>query len=122
MATTAIGRMRERLTPLQAEVTRDDHGTTIVAAAGWQSLVTSVAAELLPEQVAERLVANQVQGVVTYRFRTWARADITPAMRCSWRPSWHAASQPAKTLEITGLVPVGDGRQWMTIACVEVAA
>lgn len=96
----------------------DDHGTTTVT--GWRTLDT-LPAELIPQRATEALRAQQVQSIVAYRFRVSVRQDVTAGMRAKWRPSWSALTTP-KALEIIGIVPIGDGRQWMAIECSEVAA
>lgn len=83
----------------------------------WRTLDT-VGGELLPLSAGERLQLAAVQTSTVYRFRVRRRADVTAKQRVRWTPSWppQAASQ---TLEISGVLPLGDGRTWMQLECTE---
>lgn len=85
----------------------------------WRTLDT-VAGELLPLSAGERLQLAAVQTSTLLRFRVRRRADVTTKMRATWTPSWPPqAAQLA--LEITGVLPWGDGRTWMQLDCTESA-
>ena len=118
MPRLGAGALREVLVILQSSVTTDDHGARTATA--WSTL-TTLPAELIPLRAGETLQAQQVQSLVDYRFRVRARTDVTPGMRAQWRPAWAALSTP-KALEIHGVLPIGDGRQWMALECGEVAS
>ncbi|HXO84389.1 MAG TPA: head-tail adaptor protein [Gemmatimonadales bacterium] len=83
------------------------------------STKTTIRAQLLPKGANERLQQATVVSQVDLRFKVRRRGDITTAMRASWRPSWPGGQ--AQTLEIHGVLPFGDGRQWMALECGEVA-
>jgi len=85
---------------------------------GWAELAT-IWAEQLPVRALERLQAQALSGQLDYRFRVKVRADLTPQMRALWTPQWPAGS-PLHTLEIHGIVPDGDGRQYQLLECGEV--
>jgi len=86
---------------------------------GWNTLDT-IWAELLPVRAMERLQAQALQAALDYRFRVHVRPDLTPEMRALWTPQWPAGS-PLHTLEIHGIVPDGDGRQYLVLECGEIA-
>jgi len=85
---------------------------------GWADYAT-VWAELLPVRALERLQAQALQAQLDYRFRIHTRADLVPQMRALWTPQWPAGAGQ-HTLEIHGLPPDGDGRQYMFLECGEV--
>jgi head-tail adaptor len=87
-------------------------------AAGWADYAT-IYAEQLPVRAVERLQAQAVSATLDYRFRIHVRGDLTPRMRARWTPQWPASS-PEHTLEIHGVVPDGDGRQYQFLECGEV--
>ena len=107
-----IGRLRERLVVQQVALTADAMGGRTEA---WTTLA-SVSAELVPIRTSERLQASAVQAQTDYRFRVRARADVTPLMRVLWTPTWPAAT-PRKTLQIHGVIPEGDGREYQWLEC-----
>lgn len=78
----------------------------------------TIPAEMIPLSATERLQIQAVQSSVTYRFRVRARADLEPTMRILWTPS-APASATRKTLEIAGVMPVNDGRQFQFIEASE---
>lgn len=80
---------------------------------------TTIRAQLLPLRASERLQQATVVSQVDFRFQVRRRGDLTPAMRASWRPSWPGGQ--TRALEIHGVLPIGDGRQWMALECGEVA-
>lgn len=57
----------------------------------------------------EGLNDGAITATLDIRFRVRRRADITPAMRAIWTPSWPKAA-PAVALEIHGVLPEDDGR------------
>lgn len=73
-------------------------------------------AEMLPIGTSERLQAKAISAQTTYRFRVYARHDITPTMQAVWTPTW-PPSATAKTLEIHGVLPHEDGRTFMVLEC-----
>jgi head-tail adaptor len=86
---------------------------------GWTDVAT-IFAEQLTVRAFERLQVQALQGQLDYRFRTFTRADITDTMRARWTPAWPPAA-PQHTLEIHGVTPDGDGRQYMLIDCGEIS-
>jgi len=90
---------------------------------GWNALASApdgIWAELLPVRAMERLQAAALQAQLDYRFRVDVRPDLTPAMRARWTPQWPPGS-PLHTLEIHGITPDGDGRQYLFLECGEIA-
>jgi len=85
---------------------------------GWATLDT-VFAELLPVRAMERLQAQALQAQLDYRFRVHTRGDLTPQMRALWTPQWPPGA-PLHTLEIHGIPPDGDGRQYLFLECGEI--
>lgn len=83
----------------------------------WDDFAT-IWAELIPLRTSERLQAQALQSQVDYEFRTDARPDIVPTMRALWTPMWPPGA-PVHTLEIHGVLPVGDGRQSIVLECGE---
>lgn len=112
-----IGALREMLTVQTRTDTADTHGAAVPT---WTTLDT-IAGELWPIRATERLQLAALQAETAYRFRVHVRGDLRPTMRILWTPSWPDGAT-AKTLQITGLQPVGDGRLWQQIDCVEVTA
>jgi hypothetical protein len=88
---------------------------------GWDDF-RSIAAELTPVRAWERLQVQALQGQLDYRFRVHSVdcGGVTPQMRALWTPQW-PADQPTHTLEIHGVLPDGDGRQWTFLECGELA-
>jgi head-tail adaptor len=84
---------------------------------GW-TLYRTIAAEMLPVGATERLQAEALHSRLEYRFRIHAidAGGITAEMRAQWTPQWPPA-QPMQTLEIHGVVPDGDGRQFTLLEC-----
>lgn len=82
--------------------------------------VDTVPAELVPVRAWERLQSAAMQAEVGYRFRIRTRPDVTGRCRALWTPTW-PPDATAKTLEIHGILPDGDGRHWMLLECGEVA-
>lgn len=87
---------------------------------GWTT-VDTVAAEVVPIRALERLQAAAIQAETMYRFRVYARADVTAKWRALWAPGFPAGS-PLRTLEIHGVIPDGDGRRFILLECSEVRA
>lgn len=86
----------------------------------WATHAT-IAAEAIPIDADERLAAASIPAFATttrYRFRTWARVDLTDQMRVRWTPTW-PPDAPERVLEITGLIGEDDGRRFMYLECVE---
>ena len=71
--------------------------------ATWWTVAT-VAAEMIPIRAWERLQAAAIQIERTYRFRIYARADMSERFRAQWTPVWPPGST-TQTLEITGVLP-----------------
>jgi head-tail adaptor len=87
-------------------------------ASGWNDFAT-IFAEQLAVRAYEKLQVQALQGQLDYRFRTHARGDLTTEMRARWTPTWPPGSGE-HTLEIHGVVPDGDGRQYMFLEMGEV--
>jgi len=87
---------------------------------GWETLDT-IWAELLPVRAMERIQAQALQAELDYRFRVHTRPDLTHEMRALWTPQWPPGS-PLHTLEIHGIVPDGDARQYLILELGEIAA
>lgn len=85
--------------------------------ATWTTLDT-VWAELMPIRSFERVQMAAVHSGTLYRFRVRRRTDVTPKMRALWTPTWPSGA-PQQALEITGVVPDGDGRVGMLIEAAE---
>jgi head-tail adaptor len=85
----------------------------------WRSVAT-VWAELIPLRASERLQAAAMQSDVFLRFRIRARADVQPNMHALWTPSWPPDSAQ-QTLEIGGVLPVDDGRNYLLLECSKAA-
>lgn len=81
----------------------------------------TVYAELVPLAGQERLQMQAIQSGTLYRFRVWAMANLSTTMRALWTPTWPEGTA-AKTLAITNVQPVGDGRMFYLIDTAEVAA
>jgi head-tail adaptor len=81
---------------------------------------TTLRVQLVPIGAAERLQLKAMVSLVTLRFRARRRADITPAMRAQWPPTWPPGA-PTQSLEIHGVTPEGDGTAAMVIECGVVA-
>jgi SPP1 family predicted phage head-tail adaptor len=101
----------ERLTVQAATETADGQGG---ASTVWAD-VADVWAELVPLRAAERIQAEAVGSVASYRFRTRVRADVAPAMRVRWTPRWPAGHAPL-VLEIGGITIEPD-RTHMILDC-----
>jgi len=85
---------------------------------GWQTLDT-IWAEHRAVRAFEKLQVQALQGQLDYRFRVFVRADLTTEMRALWTPQWPPGA-PTHTLEIHGIVPDGDGREYMFLECGEI--
>jgi head-tail adaptor len=85
---------------------------------GWQDFAT-IWGEQLAVRAFEKLQVQALQGQLDYRFRVHARGDLTNDMRAIWTPAWPPGS-PTHTLEIHGIAPDGDGRQYMFLECGEI--
>ena len=89
---------------------------------GWATLAaapTGIWAEQLAVRAFEKLQVQALQGQLDYRFRVFVRADLTTEMRALWTPQWPPGA-PTHTLEIHGIVPDGDGREYMFLECGEI--
>jgi head-tail adaptor len=84
---------------------------------GWETFRT-LAGELVPLAAWERLQAAAIENRLEYRFRIHSldSAGVTPEMRVRWTPQF-PPSQPTQTLDISGVIPDGDGRQFTFIEC-----
>ena len=80
---------------------------------GWNPFRT-LHAEAIPVKAWEKLQVQALQGQLDYRFRihTVDSVGITDEMRIVWTPQWPAGS-PVHTLEISGVIADGDGRQFV---------
>lgn len=78
--------------------------------------IATVPAELVPVRASERFAAAAVQIESITRFRIRVRTDVTAKWRALWTPSWPSGAT-AQTLEITGVVPDGDGRVYCFLEC-----
>lgn len=85
---------------------------------GWADLAT-IYGEQLAVRAFEKLQVQALQGQLDYRFRVYVRGDITTEMRALWAPRWPPGA-PTHTLEIHGIVPDADGRDFMFLECGEV--
>jgi head-tail adaptor len=91
---------------------------------GWEELESvagGIAAELVQLSGVERLQAQALSSQVDYRFRVYARGDITASMRALWTPS-RVPNAVAHTLEIRAVELEGNGGRTMLIEASEVAA
>lgn len=89
------------------------------AQAGRRAILTDVDtiwAELMEKGAGEQLQAGGVVGVTQVRFRVRTRYDLNQKMLVTWTPSWPAGAS-ARTLQIHGIQPQGDGRTWMFLDC-----
>ncbi len=87
----------------------------------WRTL-DSIAAEMIPLSVGERLQLQALQSDLRLRFRVRARADIDATMRLLWQPSAPQGAQ-RQTLALTGPpLPCDDGRTFMYLEAAQVAA
>lgn len=109
--------MRERLVLLTPVATDDGQGGRSVT---FQTLAT-VPAEMAPLSASERIQAAQLNPNTLYRFRIRVRPDVTTVLRLLWTPTWPPGAV-RKTLQVIGVLPDSDGRQWQRIDAVEVQA
>lgn len=109
-----LGLLREWITIQTPTATTDTLGGQAVT---WATLAM-VPAEYVPLRVSERLQAAALQTEAAIRFRVRARADLRTTMRVLWTPTW-PPGLAQKTMEISGITPVGDGRVWFWIDCLE---
>jgi SPP1 family predicted phage head-tail adaptor len=86
---------------------------------GWENL-TGVWGEQLPVRAMERLQAQALQAQLDYRFRVHVNPDLTHQMRVVWTPQWPPGAV-THTLEIQGIAPFEDGRQFAVLECAEIA-
>lgn len=88
---------------------------------GWATF-RQLHAELIPVKAWEHLQVAALQGQLDYRFRIRAvdSSGLTNQMRALWTPQF-PAGQAAKTLEISGVLPEDDGRQFVIIEAGEAA-
>lgn len=113
----AIGPCLERITIQQPTEATDTQGGRAVT---WSTLAT-VWAEWVPSGAVERLYGNRALGSeLSAAFRIRRRLDVTPSMRVSWTPTF-PPDATARTFEIRGVVPMGDGRTWMHLTCTELS-
>ena len=107
-----VGALTERLTIQQDTPSTD--------ALGGQSVVPGTLATVWGAVTAlagrELMQAQAVNARVTYRVVVRYRADVTPAMRLLWTPSWSSGTAQ-KTLEIHSVRPAG--RFWLELDCGE---
>ena len=86
----------------------------------WRDLAT-VPAELIPLRATEILQQNAIQSQTSLRFRVRVRADLQSKQRAQWTPRWPPGSA-TRTLQILGVLPFGDGRDYVSLECQEAAA
>lgn len=86
----------------------------------WTTIATNVPAEMIALKSWERLQLAAIQSETSVRFRTYVRADVRATWRILWTPTWPNGSTQ-RTLEINGLLPDEDGRQWMLLDCAVVS-
>lgn len=79
----------------------------------WRPMA-KIAAESIALGTEERLAIEQIDSSVSYRFRVYARADLSAKQRVLWTPSAPRGSRE-RTLEIIGVPPMGDGRMFQYI-------
>ena len=114
------GDLRERIYIQRRSTTADAQGGRAVA---WLDLVTgtttgrTLAASVEPMAAGERVAAAAIGSHQKYTAVIRYRADVTPAMRISWRPFRHTT---AKTLEIHTVQFYEGQRVFLTLACSEV--
>ncbi len=115
------GDLRDRVTVLKRSTSSDGQGGRSTS---WVDLVTGsvtsltrFAARVMPMRAAERLQAAAIGATLGYVVTLRYRADITPAMRISWRPY---LATTAKTLEVHGVRPVDGERAFLELDCAEV--
>ena len=109
----ALGRMRERVTVLRPATSAD---AILGRTTTWATLDT-LPAEMVPVRASDVLAAQALQTQIQYRFRVRARGDVLQKMRVLWTPTYPLGSA-RKTLEITGVTPVEDGRMFMFLDCI----
>ena len=110
-------RLRELLTLQSPGRVADALGGSVTT---WTT-VDTVPAELVPVRAWERMQGGTIQAQTDYRFRIRVRSDVTASWRVGWTPIW-PSDATARTLEIHGVLPDGDGRQWLLLDCGEVRA
>lgn len=81
----------------------------------WEALA-EVSGELMPVSASEGLQLGAVQSDTFYRFRVRRRSDVTAKQRIVWSPSWPPKAASV-SLEVTGVLPLEDGRSWMRVDC-----
>lgn len=81
----------------------------------WATL-DSIYAEHIPLTGTERLDAGKLGSQVTVRFRVYARADITAAMRVLWTPSW-LSSVTRRIVQISAIVADPRDTNFMFLEC-----
>lgn len=86
----------------------------------WRTL-SPIAAEQIAINAVEQQQLRAIQSGTAYRFRARVRADLEVTQRLLWTPSSPPGAR-RKTLEITGFIPVGDGRTYTFIEATEAAA
>jgi len=84
----------------------------------WRDTTLTLWAELIPLRASERMQLQTIASEVSVRFRTRARADLSETMRVTWTPTWPPGAA-AQTLQVVGLLPVDDGREWVWLDCAE---
>lgn len=112
------GALTERLTIVAPTITTDTQGGRSVT---WAAISGTpyVWAKVEALSGDERLQATAITALVSYRVTMPYRADLTPAMRLSWRPYRASA---ARTLQILGAPRAVDAqRAYIQVDCGEVA-
>lgn len=106
----SIGERREVLA-----IQRDSSTTQTVDghSATWVPLAI-VRAALIPQSAGEQVQGVSVGSQNDYRFVVTQRTDVKTTMQVLWTPSWGGSQQ---TLQITGVLPDGNGRQSMVLLC-----
>ena len=107
------GELRDRITLLTKTSSTDAQGGLLVT---WAPLTTAatVWASVRPATAAERVQDTTVSAAVAYQVSIRYRSDVTPTMRCTWRPYRATADV---TLEVHGVTPLDGDREFLVLAC-----
>jgi head-tail adaptor len=109
----SAGALIERLLVQQNTASTNSHGATTPAV--WTTL-DSLCAELVQTSGNEQLEASRIGSQTLYTFRTYARADVRPAMRALWTPAW-PPSATRVIVEIFAVRQDPKDRQFMLMDC-----
>lgn len=90
----------------------------------WRTFDSNVFAEMVPLKADERIQLAALQPSVSYQFRIWNRADLSPTMRALWTPAW-PRNATRRVLQITGILPWLDpwsaGERYLLLQMTEVS-